>query len=51
MPYMPGANGSRDSAVIDDGVDGMPLVHKPWAESSPRPSFSSRRATRMMMMM
>ena len=50
MPYIPGANGSRDSAIADDGVDGMPLV-KPWVENSPRPSFSSRRATRMMMMM
>ena len=49
---MPNTNGSyRDSAVVDDGVDGMPLVNKPWAESSPRPSFSSKRATRMMMMM
>jgi hypothetical protein len=35
-----------------DEVDGQPLNHKPWAaESSPRPSFSSRRGTRMMMMM
>jgi hypothetical protein len=34
-----------------DDVDGQPLNHKPWAESSPRPSFSSRRGTRMMMMM
>jgi len=34
-----------------DGVDGQGLNHKPWAESSPRPSFSSRRGTRMMMMM
>jgi hypothetical protein len=32
-------------------VDGQPLNHKPWAESSPRPSFSSKRGTRMMMMM
>jgi len=32
-------------------IDGQPLNHKPWAESSPRPSFSSRRGTRMMMMM
>ncbi|KIX05884.1 uncharacterized protein Z518_03857 [Rhinocladiella mackenziei CBS 650.93] len=36
-----------------DSVDGQPFLHKPWAngESSPRPSFSSKRATRMMMMM
>lgn len=34
-----------------DAVDGQPLNHKPWAESSPRPSFSSKRGTRMMMMM
>jgi flagellar biosynthesis/type III secretory pathway M-ring protein FliF/YscJ len=34
-----------------DDVDGQGLNHKPWAESSPRPSFSSRRGTRMMMMM
>ena len=34
-----------------DDVDGQPLNHKPWAESSPRPSFSSKRGTRMMMMM
>jgi len=34
-----------------DAVDGQPLSHKPWAESSPRPSFSSKRGTRMMMMM
>jgi len=29
----------------------QPLPHKPWAESSPRPSFSSRRGTKLMMMM
>jgi hypothetical protein len=34
-----------------DAVDGQPLTHKPWVESSPRPSFSSKRGTRMMMMM
>ncbi|KIW88599.1 uncharacterized protein Z519_10645 [Cladophialophora bantiana CBS 173.52] len=36
-----------------DNIDGQPFLHKPWAggESSPRPSFSSKRATRMMMMM
>jgi hypothetical protein len=44
----------RDSAGPNANwtdIDGQPLVHKPWAESSPRPSFSSKRATRMMMMM
>jgi len=51
-------NGNRDSkATLEgahwDNVDGQPFLHKPWAngESSPRPSFSSKRATRMMMMM
>lgn len=34
-----------------DNADGQGLNHKPWVESSPRPSFSSRRGTRMMMMM
>ncbi len=34
-----------------EDVDGQPLTHKPWAESSPRPSFSSKRGTRIMMMM
>lgn len=34
-----------------EDVDGQLPSHKPWAESSPRPSFSSRRGTRMMMMM
>ena len=55
MPNLPGShNSNRDSVAVDDsddGVDGTPLVNKPWAENSPRPSFSSKRATRMMMMM
>jgi hypothetical protein len=39
--------------TMEVGQDGMPLVGRPFApsESSPRPSFSSKRATRMMMMM
>lgn len=39
--------------TMEAGQDGLPLVGKPFApsESSPRPSFSSKRATRMMMMM
>jgi hypothetical protein len=43
-------DGTPESPHWDD-VDGQPLNHKPWAESSPRPSFSSKRGTRMMMMM
>lgn len=47
-----GSTATMDSAQWDN-VDGQPFLHKPWAqgESSPRPSFSSKRATRMMMMM
>lgn len=46
----------RDSNLSEmhwDQQDGQPILHKPWAkgDSSPRPSFSSKRATRMMMMM
>jgi hypothetical protein len=44
----------RDSNLSEmhwDQQDGQPILHKPWASSSPRPSFSSKRATRMMMMM
>lgn len=39
--------------TMELGHDGLPLVGKPFApsESSPRASFSSKRATRMMMMM
>jgi hypothetical protein len=53
-----GQNSNRGSTATMgsahwDNVDGQPFLHKPWAggESSPRPSFSSKRATRMMMMM
>ena len=53
-----GQNSNRGSTQTVEGahwdnVDGQPFLHKPWAggESSPRPSFSSKRATRMMMMM
>jgi hypothetical protein len=49
-PTKMNADGTPASPHWDD-VDGQPLNHKPWAESSPRPSFSSRRGTRMMMMM
>ncbi|EXJ89143.1 hypothetical protein A1O3_02207 [Capronia epimyces CBS 606.96] len=44
---------NRSSTLTMDNADGQPFLHKPWAhgESSPRPSFSSKRATRMMMMM
>jgi len=55
---VPGQNPNRGSSATMnsahwDNVDGQPFLHKPWAgsESSPRPSFSSKRATRMMMMM
>ncbi|KIV89816.1 hypothetical protein PV10_07187 [Exophiala mesophila] len=58
MPKARTAGGNRDSTATMEGahwdnVDGQPFLHKPWAqgESSPRPSFSSKRATRMMMMM
>lgn len=40
--------------TMEHGQDGLPLVDKPSfapGENSPRPSFSSKRATRMMMMM
>jgi hypothetical protein len=49
-PAKPKEDGTPGSPHWDD-VNGQPLNHKPWAESSPRPSFSSRRGTRMMMMM
>jgi hypothetical protein len=49
-------DGYRDSkrmSTMTLDTDGVNLVKKPWAdgENSPRPSFSSKRATRMMMMM
>lgn len=52
---LPGADRSNRASTMtmEVGQDGLPLVGKPFApsESSPRPSFSSKRATRMMMMM
>jgi hypothetical protein len=49
----PGDNPNRQSTMTVG--DGDSFLNKPWAskdgESSPRPSFSSKRATRMMMMM
>ena len=53
-PRVPGeeGEGGEPGSPHWDAVDGQPLTHKPWAnESSPRPSFSSKRGTRMMMMM
>ncbi|KAL2440787.1 hypothetical protein ABEF95_006407 [Exophiala dermatitidis] len=51
MPRAHMNDSNRASSVTMEG-DGQPFLHKPWArESSPRPSFSSKRATRMMMMM
>ena len=47
-------NQNRSSTLsTTSNVDDQPFLHKPWAASdnSPRPSFSSKRATRMMMMM
>jgi hypothetical protein len=49
MPPTGGAKPGEGRNWTD--VDGQPLTHKPWMESSPRPSFSSKRGTRMMMMM
>jgi len=53
---IPGERSNRMSTMTlsqtEEGPDGLPLVDKPFGrESSPRPSFSSKRATRMMMMM
>lgn len=52
MPRKSNADGTPGSPHWDE-ADGQPLTHKPWAdgEASPRPSFSSKRGTRMMMMM
>lgn len=57
MPPMPprarlGGGGSNRQSTMTVG-DGESFLNKPWAgiENSPRPSFSSKRATRMMMMM
>ncbi|KIW72890.1 hypothetical protein PV04_01051 [Phialophora macrospora] len=48
----PTFNPNRSSTMTTQSGD-VPFLSKPWAggESSPRPSFSSKRATRMMMMM
>ncbi|KIW15696.1 hypothetical protein PV08_05746 [Exophiala spinifera] len=45
-------NGANRQSTMTLG-DGDSFINKPWAkgDSSPRPSFSSKRATRMMMMM
>lgn len=51
---IPGTNSNRQSTMtLEGGGDGLPFANKPFSngESSPRPSFSSKRATRMMMMM
>lgn len=56
LPPMPNrarlAGGSNRQSTMTVG-DGESFLNKPWAtgENSPRPSFSSKRATRMMMMM
>lgn len=56
MPPMPNrarlADNSNRQSTMTVG-DNDSFVNKPWAagENSPRPSFSSKRATRMMMMM
>ena len=48
---LPGSDSNRQSTATVSGDEAF--LNKPWAggESSPRPSFSSKRATRMMMMM
>jgi hypothetical protein len=49
----PSYNPNRSSTMTTQSGD-APFLSKPWAnsgENSPRPSFSSKRATRMMMMM
>jgi hypothetical protein len=48
----PTFNPNRSSTMTTQSGE-TPFISKPWAggESSPRPSFSSKRATRMMMMM
>ena len=50
---IPGSNSNRQSTMTLEGGDDQAFLHKPFAagENSPRPSFSSKRATRMMMMM
>lgn len=51
LPQRAAHRNSNLSEMHWDQQDGQPILHKPWASSSPRPSFSSKRATRMMMMM
>jgi hypothetical protein len=53
LPQRAANRDSNLSQIHWDQQDGQPILHKPWArgDSSPRPSFSSKRATRMMMMM
>jgi hypothetical protein len=46
----PAFNPNRSSTMTTQSGE-APFLSKPWAENSPRPSFSSKRATRMMMMM
>ena len=56
LPTLPNraklAGNSNGQSPMTPG-DGESFLNKPWAggENSPRPSFSSKRATRMMMMM
>jgi hypothetical protein len=42
---------NRSSTASTNYDPDQPFIPKPFADSSPRPSFSSKRATRMMMMM
>lgn len=52
MPHRAKIGSNRQSTMTVDGDSSW--LNKPWAasgENSPRPSFSSKRATRMMMMM
>jgi hypothetical protein len=55
MPQKIRTNPNRSSTLtVDSSMEGQPGFVKPWAnsgEDSPRASFSSKRATRMMMMM
>ena len=51
LPQRAAQRNSNLSEMHWDQQDGQPILHRPWANSSPRPSFSSKRATRMMMMM
>lgn len=53
MPLPKPAYNPNRSSTMTTGSGDAPFLSKPWAngENSPRPSFSSKRATRMMMMM